>query len=214
MNFVDLILLIGLLWAARKGWQIGLVQSLIGLISLVLSYGLALRYGGEVAGRLTGDPGDQEGGVALIGFLAVFLVTLAACYLAGRLLRSLLRASPLGILDTLGGAAIGLSKGVLVLGLLTVLLHANPLHSRLPGFIDSALLVPHVQRAALVLSNGIQALFPSARDLFQSLGVQTPESPPPPIVDKIKNEAQEARQKLNTLIDESREKLDSKLEKD
>lgn len=212
MNFLDLIILLSLLWAARKGWKTGLIQSFISLVGLVLSYGLALRYGNEAVGWWTRDTGELKDEITIIGFLTIFLTTLVLCYLSGRILRSLLRASPLGILDTFGGTVIGLSKGVLVLGLLTIILHTKPIHRQLPKFIDGATLVPPLQRAALVMSSGIQILFPSAQNLFQELGLRPLEVLPPPILDKITNEAGKAKKKLKYLIDESRDKLESKSE--
>ena len=207
MNIVDLILLIGILWTARKGWQIGLLQSLVGLLSILIAYGAALTYGGDAAQKFLGESDTLEAGAALIGFLAVFAATLVACYLIGRVVHTVLVASPLGTVDAIGGGALGLAKGLLILGLLTVLLRAYPLHSRIPEFIDNAALAPPVQKAALFLADGIQNLFPKAKELLQKMGVQTVDTPP--IVDEINKKADSAREKLDALIDESRKRLES-----
>ena len=212
MNFVDLILAICLLWAAAKGWRIGLLQSLVILIGLVLAYGFALSYGGEVAGRIAGDPAESGSESTLIGFLVVFLLTLFACYLAGRILHKALRVSPFGIFDAIGGGGIGLANALLILGLLTILLHAHPLHSKLPGFIDGSALGRPVQRAALLLLDGVKAVVPRTTHLYKQLVPETMTLDPHPIVDEMSDQADAARAKLDSLIKESRKRLDSKQE--
>ena len=83
MNIVDLIFALGLFWFARKGWQIGLVQSLIMLFSVILAYGFALTYGETTARALFDTTEDLGSGTALFGFLVVFVAVLAACYFSG-----------------------------------------------------------------------------------------------------------------------------------
>ena len=110
--------------------------------------------------------------------------------------------------DTVDGA-FGLAKGVFIFGLLTVFCHAYPIHSRLPGLIDESVLGTHVQQAALYLADAVQTQFPRAKDLLVKMGIQADDSPPP-IVGKLNKEAEKAREKLNSFIDESRKRLESK----
>ena len=96
MNIVDLILALGLFWFARKGWQIGLVQSLIMLFSVILAYCCALAYGETTARALFDTTEDLGKGAALFGFIVVFAAVLVACYFIGSALHKALRASPVG----------------------------------------------------------------------------------------------------------------------
>lgn len=208
MNIIDIILALGLFWLARKGWQIGLIQSLMGLISVVLAYGAALTYGEAAARALLGAIEDLDGGAALLGFVVVFVATLLGCYLIGRALHKALQASPLGIIDAFGGAALGLAKGLLILGLITTFVRLYPLHSRIPELIDQSALGPPVQTAAQIIAEGVQAVFPKTKTLLEKLGIQTQQTPP--IVDKLNKEADEARKKINELLDESRQRLETR----
>ena len=213
MNFVDLILVVGLLWAAVKGWRIGLLQSLIVLIGLVLAYGFALSYGAAASAWIIGDAAEKGSGAALIGFLMVFLLTLLASTCAGRMLRKALRHSPFGIFDTVGGAAVGLANALLILGLLVMLLRAHPPHSKLPEYIDTSTLGQPVQRAAVLLLDGIKAAVPHTAFLYEQLVPQASEVPSHPIVDKVSDKADAARTVLDSLMKESRKRLESKSEK-
>ncbi|MFT5367321.1 MAG: membrane protein required for colicin V production [Candidatus Latescibacterota bacterium] len=205
MNIVDIVLALGLFWTARKGWQIGLVQTLLSLLSIVLAYGFALAYGENAARQLLDTTEELDGGTALLGFLAIFVVVLIACYFIGRTLHKVLQASPLGIVDSVGGGALGLAKGLLILGLLTVFFKQYPIHSRVPTLIEQSALGTPVQDAALVIANVVKTIFPKTKNFLESMGVKGDKAPP--LVDKLNKSAGEARKRIDELIDESREKL-------
>ncbi len=202
MTIIDPILALGLFYLARKGWQTGLVQSLIGLISVVLAYGCALAYGEALARALFDSTGDLGEGAALIGFLAVGLAVLIACYLIGQAIHGVLQASPLGAIDAIGGGVLGLAQGILIIGLLTLFLRANPFHSRVPELIDESALGPPLQKAARVIADGVQAMYPNVKTMLEKLGIQT-ASQAPPLIEKLNKEARDTRVKINELLDES-----------
>ncbi len=201
MNIVDLIFALGLFWFARKGWQIGLVQSLIMLLSVILAYGFALTYGETTARALSDTTEDLGTGTALIGFFVVFAAVLAACYFLGRTLHGMLRASPLGAIDAFGGIALGLAQGALILGLIAIFLHAKPIHSRVPEFIDNSALGAPLQKSARVIADGVQAMFPSVKTMLEALGIQIEKKPP--LIEKLNEEAGKARKKINEMLEES-----------
>ncbi len=201
MNIVDLILALGLFWFARKGWQIGLVQSLIMLLSVILAYGFALTYGETTARALLDTTEDLGSGAALFGFLVVFVVVLAACYFLGRALHRMLRQSPFGAIDAFGGIALGLVQGALILGLIAIFLHAKPIHSRVPEFIDNSALGAPLQKSARVIADGVHALFPDVKILLEKLGIQIEKTPP--LIEKLNEEAGKARKKIDEMLEES-----------
>lgn len=201
MNIVDLIFALGLFWFARKGWQIGLVQSLIMLLSVILAYGFALTYGETTARALFDTTEGLGAGTALTGFLVVFAGVLAACYFLGRTLHGMLRQSPLGAIDAFGGIVLGLAQGALILGLITIFLHAKPIHSRMPEFIDNSALGAPLQKSARVIADGVQAMFPNVKTLLEALGIQIEQTPP--LIEKLNEEAGKARKKINEMLEES-----------
>ena len=202
MNIVDLIFALGLFWFARKGWQIGLVQSLIMLFSVILAYGFALTYGETTARALFDTTEDLGSGAALFGFLVVFVAVLAACYFLGRALHGMLRTSPLGAIDAFGGIALGLVQGALVLGLIAIFFRAHPIHSRVPEFIDNSTLGAPLQKSARMIADGVQAMFPDVKTLLEKLGIQIEKTPP--LIEKLNKEAGEARKKINEILEESK----------
>ena len=202
MNIVDLILLIGLGWMVFRGCRIGLVRGLVGLVSFVLAYGLGLAYGGAVSEWISGENAGH--GPALLGFFCVFLATLIACYVLGRMLQAMLKATPMGAVDTLGGGAFGLVQGVLLLGLLILLLRAYPPHPRVKAYIDDARLSRHVQQACLVLMDAVRSAVPRASEFYKYLVPdQQQESSIQPFVDSVTRETGKAGARLKGLLDES-----------
>ena len=202
MNIVDLIFALGLFWFARKGWQIGLVQSLIMLFSVILAYGFALTYGETTARALFDTTEDLGSGAALFGFLVVFVAVLAACYFLGRALHGMLRPSPFGAIDAFGGIALGLVQGALILGLIAIFFRANPIHSRAPEFIDNSTLGAPLQKSARMIADGVQAMFPDVKTLLEKLGIQIEKTPP--LIEKLNKEAGEARKKIDEMLEESK----------
>lgn len=76
-----------------------------------------------------GDPGSALNHGA--AFAAVFLVTLVGWGFASRLVRVLVRATPLGVPDRLLGAMFGALRGIIILLLLALLIGMSPLESTL-----------------------------------------------------------------------------------
>lgn len=210
MNIVDLFLLIGLCWMVFRGCRTGLVRSLVGLLSFILAYGLGLAYGGAVSEWISGEPAGR--GPALLGFVCVFLATLIACYLLGRMLQAMLKATPFGVVDTLCGGILGLAQGLLLLGLLILLLRTYSPHPGVRAYIDDARLTRHVQQACLVLMDAVKAAVPRASEFYRYLVPDDPKASIHPFMDSITRETGKARDRLKGLIEESQSKEKQELE--
>ncbi len=204
MNTVDMILLVALGWMVIRGCGMGLVRSLIGLLSFVLAFGLALAYGGTVSHWIAGE--NAGPGPVMLGFFGVFVSILIACHHVGRILDSLLEATPFGILNTLGGGALGLGRGLLVLGLLVTLLQAYPFHATVKTQLDDSALARPVKQAFVVLMDVVKAGVPQATKLYRYLLPQSPESSIHPLVDDVTEKAGRAGSKLKGLIEDARER--------
>lgn len=126
MAWVDIGLLVFLLLSVVVGLLRGFVFELLSLAGWFAAY-FAARYGAPLAMPHipVGPPGSAlNHGVA---FAAVFLLALLVWGLTARLLRSLIRATPLNPVDRLFGAGFGLLRGLIVLLVLTALIGLTPL---------------------------------------------------------------------------------------
>lgn len=120
MGWVDWTLLAVLALSVVVGLWRGLVFELMSLVGWVVAYVAAQLYSPIVASGLPlGAPGSALNQGA--GFVLTFLGVLIVWTLAARLLRLVIHATPLTLIDRGLGAAFGLLRGaVLLLALATV----------------------------------------------------------------------------------------------
>ena len=204
MNALDVTLVILLGWSAYKGWKTGLLRALIGLVGLLVAYVFALAYGQGIGHSLFGNDGSTVSGI--LGIIITFFGVALLIYVAARFAKAFLHATPLGVFDAAGGGLLGLAQGVLGFGLLIVLAYSNPLHSKIPHQIASSQLAGPVQAGALILHDGIKAIWPSVRSALEDLNIRG-SNEHPAVVETIKAGAEDARKKLEGVVEESRKRL-------
>lgn len=204
MNALDIALLVLLSWSTYKGWRTGLLQALLGLVGLVVAYILALAYGQDIGHALIGDSATALSGI--LGIIIVFFGVALSVYIAARLLKAFLHATPLGIFDAAGGGLLGLAQGVLGFGLLILLAYSYPIHSKIPEQIEGSQLAGPVQAGALVLVDSIKAIIPSVKSVLDDLNIRG-SNEAPPVLETIKAGAGDAREKLEGVVEKSRERL-------
>ena len=125
LAWVDIGLLAFLLLSVGVGLLRGVVFELLSLAGWFAAYSAA-QYGTPWAMPHIplGSPGSAlNHGVA---FAAVFLVALIVWGLAARLVRSLIRATPLSPVDRLFGAVFGALRGLVVLLIVAVVVGVSP----------------------------------------------------------------------------------------
>jgi membrane protein required for colicin V production len=126
LGWVDIGLLAFLSISVLVGLLRGFVFELLSLAGWFAAWLAATQWAGWAERYLpAGEPGSAlKHGVA---FACVFLLVLVIWGLAARLVRSLIRATPLSPLDRVLGAAFGLLRGMLALLVLTAAVGFLPL---------------------------------------------------------------------------------------
>ena len=120
IGLVDAILLISLALFGVAGFRRGLVREVVDVAGLVIGGTLALRHYREPAAWIAREIGVGSPVSDLAGFVAVFLVaTFVISTIGALLIRALSPFVPafLRPVGSLGGAAVGLAQGVLLIGL-------------------------------------------------------------------------------------------------
>jgi membrane protein required for colicin V production len=125
LGWVDWTLLAVLAVSVVVGLWRGLVFELMSLVGWVVAYVAAQLFSADVAASLpVGMPGSALNLGA--GFAITFIGTLIAWTLLARLVRLLLHATPLTLVDRTLGAAFGLVRGGVLLLVLTTLVSFTP----------------------------------------------------------------------------------------
>ena len=125
LGWVDGTLLAVLVLSVLIGLWRGLVFELMSLIGWGVAYVTAHLYSPQVAAHVPiGSPGSalQQGAA----FVVTFVVVLIAWSLLARLLRSVVRATPLTLIDRLLGAGFGALRGAVLLLMLATVVAFTP----------------------------------------------------------------------------------------
>jgi membrane protein required for colicin V production len=125
LGWVDAGLLTVLLLSVAIGLWRGLVFELMSLVGWLVAYVVAQAYAATLAPYIPiGAPASalQHGA----GFAAAFLLALMGWTLLARLVRLMVRATPLTLLDRLLGAGFGVLRGAVVLLVAATLIALTP----------------------------------------------------------------------------------------
>lgn len=124
---LDLLLGGALLVSALVGLWRGLVFEVLSLAGWVAAYIAAQAFSPQVAAMLPiGTPGSGLNQAA--GLAATFVGALLAWAIGARLVRMLIRATPLSAVDRALGVAFGLLRGVVILLVVATLAALTPVH--------------------------------------------------------------------------------------
>jgi membrane protein required for colicin V production len=120
MHWFDISLTIALILSGVWGCSLGLVRALLSLVGLAAASVLALRGYLDVAQRL--EPLITTPWVRqAVGFALIFLAVMVVVMVCSSLLRLILRAVGLSLVDRLLGGLFGLAKVVLVVSVLLMM---------------------------------------------------------------------------------------------
>lgn len=120
----------------------GFVREAISLAGWVLAFVAAMLLSDRLGHLLSGWIGDETGR-RVVAFVALFVMTLIAVGLCGRLLRRLVSFAGLGLFDRLLGMAFGFARGVFVL-LAAIVMLRGLLHPEQFAWWQESVLLPHL----------------------------------------------------------------------
>ena len=113
MNWIDIIVLIPLIWFAYKGFRNGFLMEVVSLAALFLGLFVSYKFSDLIALWLTGTTLAKP-----ISFSLCFILTIVLVNLLGRILKRALKPVLSEFLDKGLGVLFGILKVVLVAGVL------------------------------------------------------------------------------------------------
>jgi uncharacterized membrane protein required for colicin V production len=125
MSWLDIVIIITLVFGVIGGLISGLIRSLLSFAGLVLGIFLAGRGYPTVAGWLTFI--HSQSAANIVAFILIFLAVVLAFGILGLIMRQIISAISLGWLDKLLGGVLGFLIGFVVWGaLLSIWIHYFP----------------------------------------------------------------------------------------
>ena len=114
MNWLDIVIIIGLLVALFSGLKAGLVKMLFIVVGVIIGVTLAGRYA-DGLGNAMGFISDHNT-AATVAFVIILVATLIVALILAVIVERLVHWVLLGWLDSLGGAIFGLLLGAIFIG--------------------------------------------------------------------------------------------------
>ncbi|MEM6843170.1 MAG: CvpA family protein [Bacteroidota bacterium] len=103
---------------AYRGYRKGILLEAIAIVGFVVAIIAALHLLPQSTAWLTDQFGSENSLLPILAFLLTFVAIVVAITMLGRLLKSIIRLTPLGFADEILGAALGAIKWAFVLSLL------------------------------------------------------------------------------------------------
>ena len=116
MNWLDIVIIVGLVISVFSGIQQGLVRIAFSLAGGIIGVVLAGRYSDALAEKLSFISDPSIAGI--VAFVIIIIATMIVATILGVIVKKIVHAILLGFVDKLGGAVIGLLAGAIFIGAL------------------------------------------------------------------------------------------------
>jgi membrane protein required for colicin V production len=169
MSAFDILLLIPLGIGAVKGFRRGLVLEVASLLAFVLGAIGGLVLLNDTIPLVRHYVGDAFGMLPFVTFLLVFVAIVWGVHMLGTFVKTAVHLTPLGLLDNVGGGAVGVLKWVLGLSLLLHGVGLAGLQLIAPTLVAESQVLPLVQQATPFALEIVGFVMPFASTLLAKL---------------------------------------------
>lgn len=118
MNYLDIIIVVPLLYGLIKGFSNGLIKEVTTLSALLVGVYVAINFSLYLEPKVLGVLGGYEEFISIIAFTILFLVSVLCIKGIGLMLEKLTKALALGIISSFLGGIFGFSKVVVIFSFL------------------------------------------------------------------------------------------------
>ena len=124
MNYIDIVILLFLLYGAFRGFSKGLIIEVATLAGLILGVFIAIRYSPFTEGILKDFLNITSRYLSYIALAVTFLLVVIAVYLLGKMLTRLVDIISLGLVNKLLGTLLGIAKYFIMVYVLLMIVDA------------------------------------------------------------------------------------------
>ena len=169
MNFLDLLLLVGVIccavWGAKRGF-IRMIMITLGLMGAII---IAVHYNDAFTRELSGFIRASPLWVTMVAFVLSSMILFALFRLAAKLFWKVANLQKLGKTDQFGGALIGLIFGWIMMGYLVFLMVFMPLPYMVQTKIESSVFALRMGSSVPLLYESTEKLHPSQADFMAKM---------------------------------------------
>ena len=124
MNYLDILLLLPLLYGAYKGLSRGFVIEVATLLGLILGVYVAIKFSDYTENILRDFLDISSKYLSYIALSVTFLLVVVAIYLLGKMLTKLVDIVSLGLVNKLLGTVLGIAKSFVILCIILLIADA------------------------------------------------------------------------------------------
>jgi membrane protein required for colicin V production len=169
MNWIDIALVVLLLAAIVIGSRRGLFSGIMGTLGLIAGVTFSINYMDQVTAKFLSHMRVSPVMVVFVGFIVVFVLVYVGIKLFGYLFYKFADLKPLGNLDKVGGAIMGIFQGWIVLGVLLFLLIFLPLPDTFVAKLDSSFFAPGMRGVVPMIYDESTPLHPQHPSLVEQV---------------------------------------------
>ncbi len=124
VNYIDIIVLLFLLWGAYRGFSKGLIIEVATLLGLVFGVYVAIKYSSYTEDILVDFLNISSRYISYIALAVTFVLVAIVVYIIGKLLTKLIDIISLGLINKLLGTILGVAKYFVVVCVLLMIIDA------------------------------------------------------------------------------------------
>ncbi len=168
MPVVDIILLIILIFGAWSGYRKGLMLEIVAIAAFVLAVIGGFKLLDITMNIVSSFYGGFGTFLPVVAFFLIFVLVILVVNLAGKVLKKVIDWTPLGFLDNVAGAAVGIFKWALAISIL--LWVGSTAGFELPkSSVEKTKIYPVVVEVAPKVGVWIGSVFPPFKDLMDTV---------------------------------------------
>lgn len=121
MHYIDIIILIPLLWAGYRGFTKGVIIEVVSIIAFVLGIWGAIHFS-DYIGEYVKDNINRKY-EPVISFSIIFILIVVAVFIIGKLLEKVVNLAQLKLANKIAGAFFGVAKILLIMSFLVIIIN-------------------------------------------------------------------------------------------
>ena len=118
MNWIDIVFVIPLCWAAYKGFTKGLIVEIAAVLSLLLGIYFSIAFADTLAIWLLKKYSFSYQFAIILAFVLAFVTVVIAVYFLAKLVESLAKAIALNLINKIGGSVFSIVKYMLIISVI------------------------------------------------------------------------------------------------
>lgn len=168
MSFVDIIVLIPILFGAYKGFKKGLLMEFVSLIAFFLATVLSFKLLEQGIQLLEPYIGKNQNMLPLLSFILIFVLVMFLVTFIGKALKKFLDITLIGKLDDLAGGLLGAMKWAFAFSVLLWLMESAGVMLPEEHTADSVI-YPYLVAYGPVIIDWVSVIMPYAKDVVTSI---------------------------------------------